>query len=63
MPTSLEIAKNAIDDFVEIQGFMVTAREEHATETYKQLKGKYIKLKAILNIAGVNLAELDQIKE
>ena len=43
--------------------FMVTAREEHATETYRQLKGKYIKLKAILNIAGVNLAELDQIKE
>ncbi len=35
MPTGLEIAKNAIDDFVEIQGFMVTAKKENATETYK----------------------------
>ena len=58
MPTSLEIAKNAIDDFVEIQGFMVTAREEHATETYRQLKGKYIKLKAILNIAEIGRAHV-----
>ena len=63
MPTGIEVTKAALDDFKKIQDYMAIARKENATETYKQLKGKYIKLKAILNIAGVNLAELDQIRE
>ena len=63
MPSSLEIAKNAIDDFKKIQRYMVLAKEENAEKTYAELKEEYISLKAILNIAGVNLSELDRIKE
>lgn len=63
MPNGLEIMKAAIDDFKEIQEYMLLAREENAEKTYAKLKKKYLSLKAILNVAGVNLNELDEIKE
>ena len=63
MPNGLEIAKAAIDDFKKIQRYMLLAKKENATETYAELKDEYLSLKAILNIAGVNLAEIDKIKE
>lgn len=63
MPISLEIVKTAIDDFVKVQRRMILAKKENAPETYADLKEEYISLKALLNIAGVNLNELDKIKE
>ena len=63
MPDGLEIVKAAIDDFKEIQEYMVLAKKENATETYAKLKKKYLSLKAILNVAGVNLTDIDEIKE
>lgn len=63
MPNNLEITKAAIDDFKKIQRYMILAKKENATETYAELKEEYISLKAILNIAGVNLSELDRLKE
>lgn len=39
------------------------ARKENAVETYANLKEEYISLKALLTVAGVNLTELDKIKE
>lgn len=63
MPNGLEITKVAIDDFKEIQEYMFLAKKENATETYAKLKKKYLALKAILNVAGVNLTDIDEIKE
>ena len=63
MPNNAEIAKTTIDDFREIQKYMVLAKKENATETYAELKEKYISLKALLNFLDVNLTELDMIKE
>lgn len=64
MPTTnLEITQKAIEDFVKVQKNMMLAKEENATKTYANLKDEYISLKAILNVAGVNLSELDKIKE
>ncbi len=63
MPNSLEIVKTAIDDFAKVQRRMILAKKENAPETYADLKEEYISLKALLNIAGVNLNELDKIKE
>lgn len=64
MPTTnLEIAKTAIDDFKEIQEYMLIAKEENAEKTYAKLKKKYLTLKAILNVAGVNLTDIDEIKD
>lgn len=62
MPNDLEIAIAAIDDFKEIQEYMVLAKK-NATETYAKLKRKYLSLKAILMVVGVNLTDIDEIKE
>lgn len=63
MPNGLEIVKAAVDDFKEIQEYMILAKEENAEKTYTKLKKKYLSLKAILNVAGVNLTDIDEIKE
>ena len=63
MPNGLEIAKAAIQDFKKIQEYMMLAKKENATETYAKLKDEYLSLKAILNVAGVNLTDIDKIKE
>lgn len=63
MPTSLEVTKAAIDDFKKIQRYMQLAKEENAVKTYAELKREYQALKAILNVSGVNLIDIDEIKE
>ena len=63
MPNGLEITKAAIDDFRKIQRYMTIARKENATETYTELKSEYLSLKALLNVIGVNLIDIDIIKE
>lgn len=63
MPDGLEIVKAAIDDFKKIQDYMILAREENAERTYAKLKDEYLSLKAILTVAGVNLTDIDKMKE
>ena len=63
MPTGLEVAKAAIEDFKKIQEYMLLAKEEKAAKTYAKLKREYMSLKAILQVAGVNLTDIDEIKE
>lgn len=61
--TNFEAVERNIKEFVKIQKYMLIAKKENATETYSELKDEYITLKAILNTAGINLTELDKIKE
>ena len=63
MPSNGEIIERSINDFQKVQGHMLIARKENATETYNELKEKYISLKALLNSLGVNLTDIDKIKE
>ena len=63
MPNGLEIMKAAIDDFKKIQDYMILAKEENAARTYAKLKDEYLSLKAILTVAGVNLTDIDKMKE
>ncbi|MDE6567858.1 MAG: hypothetical protein K2K70_09040 [Lachnospiraceae bacterium] len=63
MPTGVEVAKAALDEFKKIQKYMLLAKKENATETYAELKEEYLTLKAILNVCGVNLTDIDKIKE
>ncbi|HBI62148.1 MAG TPA: hypothetical protein DDY31_13215 [Lachnospiraceae bacterium] len=58
-----EIMKNAMDEFKDIQEYMLIAKEENATRTYAKLKKKYLYLKALLTSLGVNLTDIDEIKE
>ena len=64
MPTTnLEITQKALEDFKKIQEFMLLAKEENAQKTYAKLKKEYLYLKSLLTIAGVNLTDIDEIKE
>lgn len=63
MPSDIEVTKAALNDFAKVQRRMLLAKEENATKTYADLKEEYITLKALLTVAGVNLAEIDKINE
>ncbi|MBC5745265.1 hypothetical protein FMM74_017230 [Lachnospiraceae bacterium MD308] len=63
MPSGIEVTKQAIDDFAKIQRHMLIAKEEGATKTYASLKDEYLSLKAILQVSGVNMTDIDKIKE
>ena len=63
MPADIEVTKAALDDFKKIQEYMLLAKEENSTKTYEKLKDEYLYLKSFLNVAGVDLTNLDKIKE
>ena len=63
MPGNGEIIERTVHDFQKVQAHMKNAKKENATETYEGLKKDYKSLKAVLNSLGVNLAEIDEIKE
>ncbi len=58
-----EIIQKGLEDFKNIQDYMILAKKENATETYAKLKVQYISLKALLSSLGVTMAEIDRIKE
>lgn len=58
-----EIMQRAMEDFKKIQKYMLLAKKEHAVETYAELKDEYLILKALLTSIGVNLTDIDKIKE
>ena len=63
MPTNGEIIKDVVEQFQKVQAHMKNAKEENATKTYEGLKKDYRSLKAVLNSLGVNLTDIDEIKE
>ena len=63
MPSNGEIIERSINDFQKVQAHMLIAKEENATRTYESLKNDYLSLKAVLTSLGVNLTEIDKIKE
>lgn len=63
MPTGIEVIKQALDDFKKIQEYMLLAKKENATETYAKLKDEYLTIKALLQVSGVNMTDIDKIKE
>lgn len=63
MPAGIEVTKAALDDFRKIHEYMLLAKKENAVETYAKLKHEYLTIKALLSVSGVNLADIDKIKE
>ena len=63
MPSGIEVTKAALDDFKKIQEYMLLAKKENAVETYAKLKDEYLTIKTLLNVSGVNLTDIDKIKE
>lgn len=63
MPGNGEIIKDVVDQFQKVQVHMKNAKEEGAKKTYEGLKNDYLSLKAILTSLGVNLTDIDKMKE
>lgn len=59
--TEKEMIKVSIEEFSRLQNYMLVSEKE--SESYKRMKDRYIELKVFLQISGVNLTELDKIKE
>ena len=59
--TEKEMMKKNIEEFERLQDYMIVCEKE--SEAYKRMKRRYIALKVILTSTGVNLTELDIIKE
>ena len=63
MPSLSDIVKDSVVEFSRLQDWMLSAKKNNDLETYDQMHKRYVELKVILTTAGVNLAELDKIKE
>lgn len=59
--TEKEMVQKNIEEFSRLQDYMIDSDKE--STSYKKMKKRYIELKVILNTFGVNLTELDYIKE
>ena len=59
--TEKETIQRNIEDFSRIQRYMSLVEKD--TEIYKTMRERYIELKVILTASGINLTELDYIKE
>lgn len=59
--TEKEMMKISVEEFSRIQDWMELAEKDSAV--YQSLKKRYIDLKVILTSSGINLTEIDRIKE
>ena len=59
--TEKEMIQKNVEEFSRLQNYMVVAEKE--SESYKRMKDRYVELKVLLTTFGINLTELDKIKE
>lgn len=62
MPDGAEIIKDYVSEFSRLQNWMLAIRDV-APDTYNSMHDRYIELKVTLTSLGVNLTEIDKIKE
>lgn len=56
-----EMIKVSVEEFSRLQNYMLATEKD--TNGYKLMKDRYIELKVLLTSFGINLTELDKIKE
>ena len=59
--TDKELLQKNVEEFLRLQSYMVLSDKD--SSVYKSMKIRYIELKVILTASGINLTELDIIKE
>lgn len=59
--TEKEMLQKNVEEFARLQNYMILAEKD--SKVYKAMKGRYIELKVILTASGINITELDIIKE
>lgn len=59
--TEKEIIQKNIEEFSRLQTYMLATEKD--SNAYKLMKDRYTELKVILNSFGINLTDIDKIKE
>lgn len=59
--TEKEMIKVSIEEFSRLQNYMLACDKD--SNSYKLMKDRYIELKVILTSFGINLTDIDKIKE
>lgn len=62
MPDDANIIKDYVSEFSRLQNWMLAIKEKDPA-TYSSMHDRYIELKVTLTSLGVNLTELDKVKE
>lgn len=62
MPSAADIIRDSITEFSRLQDWMIPVKETNP-DTYDSMHKRYIELKVTLSALGVNLTELDRIKQ
>lgn len=57
-----EVIQKNVEEFARLQKYMILTQAKDSA-AYKEMKGRYIELKVILTSFGINLTELDIVKE
>ena len=58
----ISILKISIEEFSRVQKYMLLTEDKNSP-AYNEMKDRYFELKVILTVSGINLTELDKIKE
>ncbi len=56
-----EMIKLSVEEFSRVQKYMKLSDKDSAA--YAEMKDRYIELKVILTSSGINITQLDKIKE
>ena len=59
--TEKELMQKNVEEFFQLQSYMLLA--DKGSEVYEAMKVRYNTLKVILTSSGINLTEIDRIKE
>ena len=56
-----ELLQKNVEEFARLQNYMLASEKD--SPSYKLMKERYIELEVILTSSGINLTELDRVKE
>lgn len=59
--TEKEMIQKNIEEFSRLQTYMLATEKD--SNGYRLMKDRYTELKVILNVFGINLTEIDKLKE
>ncbi|MDE7476457.1 MAG: hypothetical protein K2M91_00665 [Lachnospiraceae bacterium] len=59
--SDIEMIQNNVEEFSRVQKFMLLIDDKESA-AYKEIKDRYIELKVILMASGINLTELDKLR-
>lgn len=59
--TEKEMLKVSVEEFDRIQDYMISC--DKGSEAYQKMKRRYTALKVILTASGINLTEIDYVRE